>query len=99
MLDHRLRRALGKAAAAALALALCLVCAVSVSAQTTSASVSGSAKDAQGAVLPGASVTLTNNNQGTEMNVTTDSLGNFLFPYVQPGTYTLKISLDGFQTL
>mgnify|MGYP002682652372 CR=1 FL=1 len=40
-------------------LALCLAGTAAVQAQTTSASSSGSARDAQGAVLPGAEVTLT----------------------------------------
>jgi hypothetical protein len=67
-------------------------------AQTTSASVAGSVKDAQAAVLPGVAVTLTSNTQGTVTSVVTDALGNFLFPYVKPDTYTLKVSLDGFKT-
>src|SRR5512133_1187828 len=83
----------------ALTIGLCLVCAGSLQAQTTSASVAGSVKDAQGAVLPGATVSLTSNTQGTEMIAVSDSLGNFLFPYVRPDTYTLKISLPGFTTI
>lgn len=68
-------------------------------AQTTSASVSGSVKDAQAAVLPGASVTLKSETQGTEFTSVTDGMGNFFFPYVRPDTYTLKVSLEGFQTV
>lgn len=68
-------------------------------AQTTSASVSGSVKDAQAGVLPGASVTLTSDTQGTVVTAVTDALGGFFFPYVRPDTYTLKISLQGFQTV
>jgi Carboxypeptidase regulatory-like domain/TonB-dependent Receptor Plug Domain len=96
LFDHHVRRALARVAAAAV---LCMVACVSLEAQTTSASVSGSAKDAQGAVLPGAAVTLTSNTQGTVVTVQTDSLGNFLFPYVKPDSYTLKISLEGFQSV
>ena len=94
-LDHRLRRAW----IAVLAVVLCLSGAMAVQAQTTSASVSGSAKDAQGAVLPGAEVTLTSVSQGTVMSAVTDALGNFLFAYVRPDTYTLKVSLEGFQSV
>jgi hypothetical protein len=82
-----------------LAMAFCLAVAIPLHAQTTSASVAGAVKDAQGGVLPGASVTLTSETQGTEMSVVTDELGNFYFPIVRPDTYTLKIALQGFQTV
>ena len=78
--NFRYRRAFACAAAAAL---VCLVTCASLEAQTTSASVSGTVKDAQGAVLPGASVTLTSIAQGTVQTMVTDGLGNFLFAYVQ----------------
>ncbi len=68
-------------------------------AQTTSASVSGTVTDTQGAVLSGVSVTLTSNTQGDTLTAVTDPMGNFLFPYVRPGTYTLKFTLSGFTTV
>lgn len=68
-------------------------------AQTTSASVSGSVKDTQSAVLPGATTTLVSSTQGTETTVMSDALGNFVFPIVKPDPYTLKVSLDGFTTI
>ena len=83
---------------AVLAAILCLICYGETFAQTTSATVSGSVKDEQGGVLPGATVTLTSDTQGTVQTVITDPLGNFLFPYVRPDTYTLRITLDGFQS-
>jgi hypothetical protein len=94
--DYRFRRV---AARLALAAALVLVASTLLQAQTTSASVSGVAKDAQGAVLPGASVTLTSETQGTVQTAVTDELGNFLFPYARPDTYTIKVSLQGFQSV
>ncbi len=92
LLHHRLGRALVGAAVAA---AFVIAVASPLSAQTTSASVAGSVKDAQSAVLPGATVTLTSVAQGTELNAVSDELGNFLFPYVRPDTYTLTITLAG----
>jgi hypothetical protein len=68
-------------------------------AQTTTASVSGTVKDAQAAVLPGATVTLTSETQGTEQTAVSDEVGAFYFAVVRPDTYTLKVSLQGFQTL
>ncbi len=95
MLAHRTRR---MCCTLAIAATLCLIAAASAFSQTTSATVSGSVKDAQGGVLPGASVTLVSGTQGTVQTVTTDSLGNFLFPYVRPDTYTLRITLDSFRS-
>src|SRR5512139_1242516 len=96
LFDHRLRRACLRVVLAAV---LVLVSCSWLQAQTTSASVAGSVKDAQGGVLPGATVTLTSNSQGTAITAVSDALGNFLFPYVRPDTYTLKISLEGFTTI
>ena len=74
------RRALGWAVAAG----LCLLAAVPVAAQTTSASVAGQVKDAQGGVLPAATVTLTSKTQANTLTATTDAEGRFVFPIVRP---------------
>jgi len=93
---HGLRRVCTKAALAA---AVCLVCGGAALAQTTSATVSGSVKDAHGGVLPGATVTLMSETKGTMVTATTGEMGDFVFPYVPPDTYTLKIALPGFQSV
>jgi len=66
-------------------------------AQTTSASISGTVVDEQGGVLPGASATLTSHSRGTAQTVTTDGAGTFLFAYVPPDVYTLRIVLTNFE--
>ncbi len=71
----------------------------SASAQTTSASVSGSVRDAQGGMLPGATVTLTSRTQSNTLTAVTDAEGRFVFPIVRPDTYSLQVSLQGFKTL
>ncbi len=96
VVDSGLRRGLARVA---LAVAICLVTCVPIATQTTSASVSGSVKDAQGAVVPGATVTLTSVTQGTALTAVSDELGNFFFAIVRPDTYTLKVTLEGFQTV
>jgi outer membrane receptor protein involved in Fe transport len=59
-------------------------------------SVKGSVSDSLSAKkITGATIYLVENNQITS----TDLLGNFYFPDVHPGTYTLRISYLGFQTL
>jgi len=70
-----------------------------VHAQTTSASVSGTVKDAQGGVLPGATVTLVSHSQGNTLNSLTDAEGRFVFPLVRPDSYTLRITMQGFKTI
>jgi hypothetical protein len=68
-------------------------------AQTTSGSIAGIVHDAQAAPVPGATVTLTNNQRGDVLTVTTAPNGTFTFPQVQPGTYTLRVTLEGFKTV
>src|SRR5438876_1601300 len=61
-----------------------------------SASVSGHVTDPQGAVVPGAHVTV----RQTETNVTigrvTDEEGRFRFPYLKVGPYEITVRLQGF---
>ena len=89
------RRALRWAVAAG----LCLLAAAPVAAQTTSASVAGQVKDAQGGVLPAATVTLTSKTQANTLTATTDAEGRFVFPIVRPDGYVLRVSMQGFKTL
>jgi hypothetical protein len=95
-MSHSGRRALTWAIAAVLC---CLVTAVPVAAQTTSASVFGQVKDAQGGVLPGATITLTSKTQANTQTATTDAEGRFVFTIVRPDLYVLRASMEGFKTL
>ena len=72
--------------------------AVALRAQTTSASVVGSAKDPQGGIVGGASVTLKSRSQGDTLTATADDQGRFVFPIVRPDAYTLRVSKQGFKT-
>jgi hypothetical protein len=87
------------AAAIAIAGAMLLAVQAPLLAQTTSASVFGQVKDAQGGVLPGATVTLTSRTQGNVLTATTDGEGRFVFAIVRPDLYSLKVTLQGFKTL
>lgn len=66
-------------------------------AQTISGSINGRVVDSSGAVIPSASVKLV--QQTTNVAVVTKVLsdGNFVFPAVQPGTYTLEVQASGFK--
>src|SRR5438045_4519572 len=59
--------------------------------------ITGRVTDASGAVMPGASITLTNvNTNGVRKAVSTDA-GVYTFPSVPPGAYTLKTEVSGFK--
>jgi hypothetical protein len=59
--------------------------------------VRGAVRD-PGGVVPGAEVTLTNEGTGIARNTTTNDVGEYSFPNVAPGTYTLAVGLPGYKT-
>jgi len=81
-----------------LALVFVAVLAGVVSAQTTLGRLSGTVLDASGAVLPGATITLTSEQTNQVQTAVSAETGAFLFPQVLVGTYKVDISLQGFRT-
>src|SRR5579884_3782293 len=71
---------------------------VSILAQGTG-SITGVVRDNTGAVVPGAQVTITNTDQGTEFKTTTNSDGEYLEAALPPGNYSLTVSAPGFTPL
>jgi hypothetical protein len=71
---------------------------VSVSAQSGTSGLRGTVEDAQGGHVPGALVTLSNEATGFSRSVTSDTSGDYQFVAVPPGTYDLKVELQGFTT-
>lgn len=67
--------------------------------QAGSASLSGLVQDPSAAVLPGAAVTLTNVQTGTELNVITNGAGAFFFAAVPSGDYRIAVKMTGFHDL
>jgi hypothetical protein len=82
-----------------LLLVFLLLCAVNASAQTTSGSMSGTVVDSSGQVLPGASVTIVNEQTGEERRTVTNEAGDFMFPGLVAGPYTIRVGLSGFKPL
>ena len=62
------------------------------------ATLGGTVSDANGGVIPKVEITAKNVNTGIVTVRTTNETGNFEFPSLQPGTYTLTAALSGFQT-
>ncbi len=65
-----------------------------VQAQTLTGNIIGNVTDEQGARLPGVMVTLTGN--GAKKTQTTDARGEYRFPSLSPGVYTLTYELQSF---
>ena len=65
-------------------------------AQST-ATLQGTVTDAQGGVIPGASVTASNAETGLQRSVITDTAGNYQMAALPVGTYQLETRLTGFQ--
>lgn len=68
-------------------------------AQSATAILSGTVEDERGAVIPGASVTLTNTATGLARQATTNGEGYFTFPPLPPSTYTVTVQREGFQAI
>ena len=60
--------------------------------------LNGTILDSTGAVIPGATITATNTGTGIENATSSTTAGAYTLPYLQPGTYTLRISAPGFRT-
>ena len=66
-------------------------------AQTPTGTVQGTVSDQQGAAVPGATVTVISNANGTSKSLTTDGSGRFQVPFTTPGTYTVTVEAKGFR--
>src|SRR5262245_5898704 len=67
-------------------------------AQITTTGIRGIVRDPHGAVIPKASVKVTDNSTGVEQATVSSSEGDFLFPNLQFGSYKLTAAAPGFQT-
>ena len=79
-----------------IALSICILLTTSALAQNYRGQVRGLVTDQSKAVVPGATVTLTNVNTGVSVVKQTDSTGIYLFDFVDPGTYRVKVDATGF---
>lgn len=83
----------------ALLLTLGLLSAPFAHAQSASAgAIGGTVSDPGGAAIPHASITVTNTATGVDRTVTAGNSGDFRVTELQPGVYSLTITVQGFQT-
>ena len=66
-----------------------------VYAQGGRSELNGTVLDPDKAVLPGVTITATNEANGLERTMVTGPEGKFLLPTLPPGTYTIKAELSG----
>ncbi len=67
-------------------------------AQLTTASIRGTVTDTSGAVVPGATVTVTGETTGFTRSTTTNTSGFYTLPELPVGTYTLEVTLQSFKS-
>jgi hypothetical protein len=75
---------------------VCVIAATIPAAAQQRGSVSGRILDAGGLVLPGATVTVTEQNTGFNRTVVTAETGAYTIPNLDPGVYTVVVELSGF---
>ena len=65
-------------------------------AQVDQGRIGGIVKDSTGAVIPGVTITATNEKTGEQRTASTDDIGGFLITALKPSSYTVKAELPGF---
>ncbi|HTW46319.1 MAG TPA: TonB-dependent receptor [Acidobacteriaceae bacterium] len=70
---------------------------ISSQAQAVFGSIVGTVTDPTGAVIPNATVTVTDTNKGISQTATTNGSGNFTVSRLIPDTYSIKASAQGFE--
>jgi hypothetical protein len=79
--------------------ALALLLAVCAFGQETRATLSGTITDPSGAAVVGANIKLVNVETAVESTTEANQLGQYRFLFVNPGSYKLTVTQNGFRTL
>ncbi|MFT4111351.1 carboxypeptidase regulatory-like domain-containing protein [Silvibacterium sp.] len=80
------------------AIFLCLaLSALAATAQEFRGTISGIVSDPRGAIVPNAQVIATENSTGTATHTTSDKDGQYVIPFLLPGTYTITVTAPGFR--
>ena len=75
---------------------VCLACTSVAHAQIRSATLTGTVTDPQKAIVPGATVVITNEGTNVSQELVTNDAGLFTAPLLPAGTYSLTVTLSGF---
>ena len=66
--------------------------------QAFTASITGTVIDANGGVVPGTTVTITNLGTSQEWTAVTDTVGRYTLPLLPPGSYRVATAIEGFKS-
>ena len=78
--------------------ALCFIfCTAALFAQSERGTITGTVRDASGAVVPTAKVVLTNTQTGVSSTAPTSANGEYTIPQLQVGIYTVRVEKTGFR--
>src|ERR1700730_13332476 len=75
----------------------CLLRAEALAQGETTSAIVGEVRDTTNAVVPGATVTITNQETGLRRSARTDDAGRFNFLQLKPGTFSVKVESEGFE--
>jgi Carboxypeptidase regulatory-like domain len=64
-----------------------------------SQTLSGTIQDSSGAVIVGARIEITGGDLNQPLVLSSDAVGKFASPDLKPGTYSLRVTHDGFEPL
>jgi len=84
---------------AALLLAVTVFQGAASLAQSNTGRLTGTVLDAQGGVMPGVTVKVTDNQTKRERVLVADENGNFVIPQVEPGSFTVSATQPSFRTV
>ena len=90
--------ALGGRFSSLLLILACLFPAEALAQGETTTAIIGEVRDATSAAVAEATVTITNHETGFTRSAQTDSAGRFNFPQLKPGSYSVKVQANGFES-
>jgi hypothetical protein len=94
-MNHQFNAGAAKTLLMVITLAASLFASGSASAQVLYGSITGAVTDKTGAVVPGVTITITNQGTGESRNATANGTGDFTFLDVLPGEYTITVPSKG----
>jgi hypothetical protein len=78
--------------------ALLFLSSFAIWAQAPTGDITGAVSDATGAVISGATITLSNNATGATRTITSNQSGVYSLPSLPPGNYSMRVEMKGFKT-